>query len=83
MTSQIHEQDESDAEDYEEIAHLVVTEDVFETASPGVPSFIILAKRQILRGKNDHRWTITKGRTSGRVSFANSIRTSRVVGLLE
>ncbi|CAH2095375.1 unnamed protein product [Euphydryas editha] len=36
-----------------------------------------MPQRQILRGKNGHRWTTTKGRSSGRVSSANIIRTSR------
>lgn len=69
---------QSDAKNYGEVsAPRVVSEDVFETASPSVPSFIILPQRQILRGKNDHRWTVTKGTTTNRVSCSNIIRTFR------
>ena len=48
-----------------------------ESASSSMPSYIVMPQRQTLRGKNDHRWTVTKGRTSGRLSSANIIRTSR------
>lgn len=75
---------QSDAEDCEVSAPPAVSEDAsenntetHESASPSMPSSIIMPQRQILKGKNDHRWTATKGRTSGRVSSANIIRTSR------
>lgn len=79
---------QSDAEDYEVSAPPVenpldsndVSEndpETSESASSSMPSYIIMPQRQTPRGKDDHRWTATKGRTSGRVSFANIIRTSR------
>lgn len=79
---------QSDAENLEMSAPPVVspldTEDVSENdpetserASSSMSSYIVIPERQMLRGKNDHRWTATKGRTSGRVSSANIIRTSR------
>lgn len=75
---------QSDAEDCEVSAPPAVSEDASEnntetpeSASPSMPSSIIMPQRQILIGKNDHRWTATKGRTSGRVSSANIIRTSK------
>lgn len=49
---------QSDAKDYEVSAPRVVSEDMFETASPSVPSFIILPQSQILEGK-----TIIAGRS--------------------
>lgn len=75
---------QSDAEDSAPVEVNTDAEDVSEnnpeiseSASPTMPSCIVMPQRQILRGKNDHRWTATKGRTSGRVSAANIIRTSR------
>lgn len=75
---------QSDAEDCEVSAPPAVSEDASEndtetpeSASPSMPSSIIMPQRQILKGKNDHRWTATKGRRSGRVASANIIRTSR------
>ncbi|GBP79332.1 hypothetical protein EVAR_99555_1 [Eumeta japonica] len=76
----------SDAEDYEVSAppevNALDTEDVsendFETPESALPSMssnIVMAQRKILRCKNDHRWTATKGRTNGRVSSTKVIRT--------
>ncbi|CAB3229542.1 unnamed protein product [Arctia plantaginis] len=54
---------QSDAEDYEVRAPPVVSEDdleSLETTSQSMPSYIIMPQCQILRGKNDHRWTAAK-----------------------
>ncbi|KAG6438978.1 hypothetical protein O3G_MSEX000379 [Manduca sexta] len=75
---------QSDVEDCELSAPLlenqIDTENIpesLERTDSAVPNFIVMPQRQYLRGKNDHRWTATKGRTSGKVSSCNIIRTSR------
>lgn len=75
---------QSDAEDCElsipKLENPIDTDSIPETiesAPSPVPNNIVMPQRQNLRGKNDHRWTASKGRTSNRVSTCNIIRTSR------
>lgn len=79
---------QSDVEDYEisppqvetpldtENVSQIISVEVLSTSST-TPISIVMPQREILRGKNQHRWTATKGRSSGRTSASNIIRTSR------